>query len=270
MPKPSCQTLSVLDVRPFGQSGEAGKAACFDLLLEPPDWNGWTPGQFVMVRPEDWGSELTWGRPFSISAADREGLRLFFQVVGRGTRRLAGLKPGERVAVWGPLGNGFAVEPERDTLLLAGGVGLAPFVGYVSRHPAQERLRLVFGHRLDRESYPFAGLSRCLNSCAECHADQRPGDLERFVAVLRERVTEYADKDGLVLACGPGPFLKTVQALSRELGARCQLSLETRMACGVGACLGCVCKDERGWPVQTCTRGPVFWADRISLDWEVA
>ena len=99
-------------------------------------------------------------------------------------------------------------------------------------------------------------------------------DLEWFLNHVRSRIEAYAERNGLVLACGPAPFLKAVQGFALEAKARCQLSLESRMACGVGACLGCVTKTTEKWPVeekagtpvQTCTHGPVFWADQITLE----
>jgi len=78
-------------------------------------------------------------------------------------------------------------------------------------------------------------------------------------------MSEYIHQ-GLVLACGPLPFLRTAQRFALELGVRTQLSLENKMACGVGACLGCVSPDASGWPVQVCSEGPVFWADSITLE----
>jgi len=98
--------------------------------------------------------------------------------------------------------------------------------------------------------------------------------LDRFIAAMRSRMEEYAGKNGLALACGPLAFLRTVQKLAAHTGLRTQLSLETRMACGVGACLGCVATTtdawpvpgKTNWPVQTCSHGPVFWADHVLLD----
>lgn len=108
----------------------------------------------------------------------------------------------------------------------------------------------------------------------EAHQEKAPADLERFLTLVRERIAACAARDGLVLACGPTPFLKAVQKDALDCGARAQLSLENRMACGVGACLGCVTRTTEKWPVpakagapvQTCTNGPVFWADQISLE----
>ena len=259
MSKPSCLELKVLDLTGVGQSARPGEF--FVLRLESPGWSAWRPGQFVMLRPEGWGRELIWGRPFSICHADDECLEVFFQVVGRGTARLAKLAPGDVVAAWGPLGNGFAVEPGARTLLLAGGVGIAPFKGYIRRHPEPGKLALVLAHRLPEECYPFAELSASV--AAQCLRETCPEDIPHIAGQLGERMREYAD--GLVLACGPTPFLRTVRSVAIAEGIRAQVSLENRMACGVGACLGCVCTDGRGEHVKTCTSGPVFWAKDVTL-----
>ena len=191
----------------------------------------------------------------------------FFQVVGRGTRRMAELKAGDTVRVWGPLGNGFAMEPDTPTLLLAGGMGIVPFVGYVSEHPKPWNVTMLFGHREPLSCYPVDSINEHvpLDSLRETV----PGDLDNFIFTIQERMREYAEQKGLILACGPLPFLKTVHGFARELNARVQLSLENRMACGVGACLGCVTRtteaDKRNGLVQTCNHGPVFWANQIEL-----
>ncbi len=257
---PCCLTLSIRALRPLGS--ESDSAVCFELTLDPPGWAEWRPGQFVMLRPECWGNELLWARPFSISRVDEQGLHLFFQVVGRGTGRLAGLPPGAPVTVWGPLGTSFVCEPDTPTLLLAGGVGLAPFIGYAARHPRPENLRLLFGHRLPLDCYPWARFDKALQCVS--YREKGPDGLATFIRLLRSTVERQAG--GLLLACGPTPFLRTVSALASEFGCRAQLSLENRMACGVGACLGCVTPDTRGWPLQVCTHGPVFWADTIDLN----
>ena len=231
------------------------------LRLSPPGWNSWRPGQFVMLRPLAWGPELTWGRPFSICACDGQGLSIFYQVVGRGTTRMADLQSGDKVVAWGPLGNGFSPAPG-PLLLLAGGVGIAPFVGLGMTHPGPEALHLAFGHRLPLTQYPWDLLPRAMTK--ESHLDAGPGDLERFVARLEALVRSHASK-GAILACGPLPFLRTVQQLALKHGAQAQLSLENRMACGVGACLGCVTETPDQGRVQICTHGPVFPADAVTL-----
>ena len=257
----SCRTVTVLDISPVGQLKRPNEF--FEITLERPDWDGWKPGQFVMIRPTSWELDMLWGRPFSICSADDETLTLFVQKVGRGTGRIAQLKPGDGVAVWGPLGNAFAVEPDRPTLLLAGGIGIAPFRGYVERHPKPENVELFLAHRLPLECYPFANLSEQVR--CECKSEACREDLQDIIDHMGELIRQYATRDGLVLSCGPTPFMKTVQRFAAENGARAQVSLENRMACGVGACLGCVAKNGDGHNVQVCTRGPVFWTGDIEL-----
>ncbi|BDQ36738.1 dihydroorotate dehydrogenase [Pseudodesulfovibrio nedwellii] len=257
----NCRNVKVLEVSPVGQSKAAGEF--FELKLEYPDWDGWKPGQFVMIRPVDWELDLLWGRPFSICSADGESVTLFIQNVGRGTSRIAQLQPGDMVAMWGPLGNSFAMEPETPTLLLAGGIGIAPFRGYVESHPHPENLQLFLAHRMPLECYPFETLSDKVEG--QCIIEEKPEDLDAIINTMKGLIQEYAEKGGLILSCGPTPFMKTVQRFANEFDARAQVSLENRMACGVGACLGCVTKDGEGHHVQVCTKGPVFWADKVEL-----
>jgi dihydroorotate dehydrogenase electron transfer subunit len=266
---PQFAELSVLDLVPFGRERAA---RTFTLRLSPPPWSEYAPGQFVMLRPAGWGPELPWARPFSISSAGESGLACFIQVAGRGTERLAGLKAGDLVRVWGPLGKGFAVEADSPTLLLAGGVGIAPFVGYAQKHPKPQNLFMLFGHRAPLDCYPVDGMREWI--AVESMHDKAPADLEHFLAAVRARMEEHAATNGLALACGPLPFLRAVQELAARTGLRTQVSLEPRMACGVGACLGCVVATTDAWPasetknrpVQTCTHGPVFWAEHVVLE----
>lgn len=262
--------LGVIDNVPFGNTG--AESRFFALRLERPEWRGWFPGQFVMLRPQGWALDMPWARPFSICRVSSSELVLFFQIAGRGTSRLAHLTRGDRVHLWGPLGNRFAMEGGTPTLLLAGGIGIAPFVGYAERHPTPGMLSLLFGHRPPAECYPVETLSERIS--VESHQEKEPGDLVAFLNLVERSIASYAEKDGLVLACGPTPFLRAVQKYALESGARAQLSLENRMGCGVGACLGCVTRTTEKWPVpfsagrpvQTCTHGPVFWADQIVLE----
>jgi dihydroorotate dehydrogenase electron transfer subunit len=213
---------------------------------------------------------MLWARPFSLCAATDEELMFFFQIAGRGTRRMASLRPGDRIELWGPLGTGF-VRADGPTLLLAGGIGIAPFIGYARAHPGAD-LRLMFAHRASRACYPLEYLPPSVR--LEDHPEDRPADRQRFLAAVAESVRQSAGRGELVLACGPTPFLRHVRAVSLACGAKTQISLEQRMACGVGACLGCVTRPapthpEAGAcppPLRTCVDGPVFWADQIELD----
>lgn len=255
----NCREVKVREVRFLGTWDQPSDFV--ELTLENPGWEGYRPGQFAMLRPKQWGLELSWGRPFSISRADGESLTFFFQVVGRGTSRLATLKPDDEVIVWGPLGNGFSAPEDTPTLLLAGGMGLAPFRGYIEQHPTPEFLRLVFAHRMELDCYPYQAMSDTVR--AEAIREKNADDLPMIIERITDEVRNAAG--GIVLACGPLPFLKTIQESAKANHVRAELSLERTMACGVGACLGCVCKDGNDHHVQVCSRGPVFQADDVHL-----
>ena len=269
MSEPQSSLLTALDLVPFGQSGL--EARFFALRLTHPGWTQWRPGQFVMVRPSSFGFELPWARPFGICHMTAKHRILFFQVVGRGTQRLAQIRPGDEVRVWGPLGNGFALEPDRPTLLLAGGMGIVPFVGYVHLHPKPWNIHMLFGHREPIDCYPVDSINERVP--VDSLREHTAGDLDNFIFSIQEHMQDIAEQDGLVLACGPLPFLRTVRQFALDSGVRTQLSLENRMACGVGACLGCVTRTTQAWPVaekrggmvQICNHGPVFWAHQVEL-----
>lgn len=261
-----CRTLKVLESAPVGQCGR--ERGFYQLRLACDQRPEFTPGAFVMLRPRPRCADLLWGRPFSILDWDEQELKVFFQVVGRGTGELGKLQPGDAVDVWGPLGNGWARESQTPTLLAAGGVGLASFMSTVLRHPSPENLRMIFGHTAPLECYPYERISRRIR--AEHFHEQGPEDLQHFIELLEATIPEYAE-NGLVQACGPMPFLRTVKRIALQNEVRIQLSLETRMACGVGACMGCVteCADPGCTPLRVCNEGPVFWARDILLPGEV-
>ena len=231
------------------------------LYLEPPDWQ-FTPGQFVMLRPMSWDKDPLWPRPFSICELTRDYLHIFFQVVGRGTELLSHLTTNDIVTVWGPLGNGFHTTIDEKILILAGGMGIAPFIGLTRTFPRPEQLSFLFGHRLDISCYPFHLIPEQVQK--EHKQQESEQDLKYFEQYLRNRIQDFASK-GTILACGPYPFLKVVHTFALKFNARMQISLENKMACGIGACLGCVCKNKNGDYVQTCTHGPVFRADEIEI-----
>ncbi len=270
MNQPGIYELAVRDNVPF-ETVPGG--AHFALTLQKPAWNNWTPGQFVMLRPKNWEADMLWARPFSICRVSGDGLTLFIQARGKGTERIRALVRGDNVCLWGPLGKGFAMDTEHPALLLAGGIGLAPFIGYAECHPNPANLTLLFGHKIPEQCYPTDLLKTRgvdFHAFRECCLEDR----KAFLAHVREHMETTAKQQGLVLACGPQPFLKAIQRFAAECGAKTQLSLEHRMACGIGACLGCVCATAEKWPVpakagypvQICTQGPVFWSDQIVLE----
>lgn len=250
-----CQELTVLSCTPRTDP------TLVDLVLSPPGWSC-RAGQFVMIRPLHWEAEIIWPRPFSICDVSHAGLRIFFQIVGRGTEKLAQLQPGQKVAVWGPLGRWFRVDEARPNLILAGGMGIAPFV-MMARARKAENLSMLFGHRLDLRHYPYAEIAKHIPS--EAMQQKTFEDLTAFEQVLSERIKALAGT-GQVLSCGPSPMLKVVRKYCLQHGTDGQVSLENRMACGVGACLGCVGKTTAGEYVQSCVHGPVFDVRDIDLE----
>lgn len=266
----STLSLKVLDCVALDQDAKPQQFFALRLSL-PKKWHNWQAGQFIMLRPDNFGLELTWARPFSICQVTEDYILIVFKVTGKGTQRIAHLAPNDIVQIWGPLGNGFAVEEETKILLLGAGMGIIPLIAYANKHPNTENLSLVFGHTEPIQYYPLHLLPASVQK--ETFYDHNPEDLGNFIALLAERIQICAEGNHLVLACGPRPFLTTIYRFAMRYNARVQLSLEKRMACGVGACLGCVtrtspqCPDEtiRDRPVQICRHGPVFWADQIIL-----
>jgi NAD(P)H-flavin reductase len=185
------------------------------------------PGQLFMLEAP--GRLLP--RPFSLCVAPRGELGFLVDPVGPGTEAIAGLEPGDRIAVFGPLGNGFRLDVPRP-LLVGGGIGIAPFP-YLSE--ALERPPAILGFRT-----------------AE-HAEAAALVPDAEVVVDPVLVTDVIPLDRDVLACGPEPMLEAVRALVP--GA--QLAWEAPMACGYGACYGCVVLVD-GELVRLCVEGPVL------------
>jgi len=246
--KIECLDLEVLDIVSLD-----GKNF-FKISLSSPKWQ-WTTGQFVMIKPLLWGYDPFLPRPFSISQLDEEKLEIFFQVVGRGTLSLSRLKKGDKVKVWGPLGQGFKIDLNLPILIIAGGMGIAPFIGFIKNHPSPEKLELIFGHRKDLSCYPIKELSKKI--LVWSIKDSSEKDLEKLKRAIAVKIEGYSS-EGQILVCGPLPFLKMVYKLGVLKCNRIQMSLERPMACGIGACLGCSIPGPQETNFQVCSHGPVF------------
>jgi dihydroorotate dehydrogenase electron transfer subunit len=233
-------------------------------------------GQFYMLAAvEAWGGRC--GRPylpraFSVAEAEAtgDGVRLDFLVedVGPGTRRLAALREGERLWVTGPLGRPFShprdLNPDSaGAILVGGGIGLAPLA--ILRRQLSERgvpIRTLLGFR-DREH--SGGVDELFGCCEvrlaseDGHVGHR-GYVTELLAVLLEG---DATASAAVYACGPPGMLETVRALCLEREVAAQLAMETPMACGFGACMGCAVPLADGGYMRLCTDGPVVDAARI-------
>ena len=222
------------------------------------------PGQFVSVYCRDESRLLP--RPISICEIDKEGgrLRLVYRTAGAGTREFSRLAAGDSLELVGPLGNGFPLDKGyRKVLLVGGGIGVPPMVELAKWLPGEKMT--VSGYR-NGDLFLKEELSR--NSALYIATeDGSYGTKGNVLDAIRENHLE-ADA---IFACGPSPMLKALKAYAEEKEIDCYLSLEERMACGIGACLACVCtsKDVDAHTnvknKRICKDGPVFAAEEIEL-----
>ena len=242
------------------------------------------PGQFVMLRLAGADDPLL-GRPLALydtvldDVGRPVGLDVVYLVVGKLTRRLAGIAPGQRLEVWGPLGNGFPPQPAEHLLMVAGGIGQTPFLALAQEYLGRRRygaaprevarsakVTLCYGAR--NRDY-LAGIEdfRRLGVSVRISTDDGSAGHHGLVTdVLRQTLSQ--GKDGCrVVCCGPERMMEAVAKITREAEVPCQLSLETPMACGIGICFSCVAKVREpsgGWDYRrTCVEGPVFDAASI-------
>jgi len=249
-------------------------ANIFRLKLRPyAAGPGPRPGMFFMIRVGNTKDPLL-RRPMSWLAAEKteegEDAHLFlYEVRGRGTELLASRRPGKTVDYIGPLGNGWRLDrvPGK-VIMVAGGMGAAPLqaaAGMLSQRGGRPELVFIYGARTGeclvlRDDILASGCRAMV-----CTEDGCAG--ERGVATdLLARALDDAGSEALVLSCGPRPMLKKVAAMTAEAGIPCQVSLEARMACGMGACLTCSVRGADGKNMRVCREGPVF--DAKDIDWE--
>jgi dihydroorotate dehydrogenase electron transfer subunit len=224
------------------------------------------PGQFVMVRAGE-GMDPLLRRPFSIHQVAAEGLvRILIKVIGKGTKALSTLQPGQHLDVLGPLGRGFAYNPEHHHYLVGGGIGIAPLLFLAEKiletnEPAA--INVLLGARTDAEIAPLVDDFSRIG--LKVQAATEDGSLGRQGLVTDLMVPGLTENPAMIYACGPYPMLRAVAAIGRVRNRACQVSLETIMACGLGACLGCTVlrADMKGY-VHVCKDGPVFNADDVA------
>ncbi|MBI5016570.1 MAG: dihydroorotate dehydrogenase electron transfer subunit [Deltaproteobacteria bacterium] len=236
----------------------------FRLRLRPARPFAAEPGQFVMVKTAD-GIDPLLRRPFSIHrmlAGSSGEFEVLFRAVGAGTRLLARTHVGDRLDVLAPLGRGFRLGGARP-LLVGGGVGVAPLLFLAEAFLAQEvRPRLLLGGRRDRDILCHDDFGCLAVPCALATEDGSLGEPGLVTRLLERELSAHAE-DAAVYACGPTPMLAAVARLCRRRSVPCQVSLEAHMACGVGACLGCVVAGTRTAYLRVCKEGPVLDAEEV-------
>ena len=245
--------------------------------LAPGIWSLWLkssmaeealPGQFVGVYPGDGAHMLM--RPISICdvSEDKTQLRLVFRAGGEGTKAISKKAPGEEIELLGVLGNGYDIEAMKGkkVLLLGGGIGIPPML-YLAKSSSAAGINCIsiLGYA---DSKDF--LHREFDDVCHTYTASMDGSIGTKGTVI-DAINENMIFADVVCACGPMPMLKVVKQLAKDTGMKAYISLEERMACGVGACLGCVvktAKEDHHTHVNNtriCTEGPVFDAEDVLI-----
>ena len=224
------------------------------------------PGQFVSLYTNDKSKILP--RPISLCEIDKENgrLHLVYRVTGQGTGtdEFSQMKAGDTIPVLGPLGNGFPLDAVKGkkVFLMGGGIGIPPMLETAKQLDAEKIM--VLGYRdelfLNKEFEAYGDVYVATE-------DGSAGTKGNIMDAIRENDLE-ADA---IFACGPAPMLRAIKAYALEKGIPCWISMEERMACGVGACLACVCKSKdmdshsHVHNKRVCKDGPVFLSTEVEL-----
>ena len=212
------------------------------------------PGQFVMVRC---GQDTLLRRPLSIHQRDGSRIALLFQVVGKGTDWLSHRQAGDKIDLFGSLGNGFSIQPTvKNLLLVAGGIGIAPLC-FLAQQATGHRVTLLLGASTAARLYP----SHLLPPEASVVTATEDGTAGRKGMVSR-LLPDSAGQVDQIFACGPPGMYQTMAGMPELKDKPVQISLEIMMGCGVGVCYGCTVMTKRGLK-QVCQDGPVFDLDDI-------
>lgn len=238
----------------------------FSIWMDVPDMaHTAVAGQFVSLYMDD-GAHLL-PRPISICEIDRDkgAMRFVFRVAGKGTKEFSEKRAGDLIPVLGPLGNGYTIKGKK-ALLFGGGIGIPPMLELAKELKARgHKVQAVLGYRdsacfLREDFLPYADVYISTE-------DGSVGTKGNVVDAAREHGCT-ADQ---IYACGPKPMLRGVKQFAQEAGIAAQVSMEERMACGIGACLACVCQSveidghSNVYNKRICKDGPVFYADEIEL-----
>lgn len=243
----------------------------FSLTVRAEEEMNVRPGQFVGLYPKSENRLLL--RPISIcdAAPEESTLRLVYRVSGNGTKEFSEWKAGEEISFLGILGNGYSVEEIAETasgkdgnvLLLGGGIGIPPLLLLAKELSVHTRVTAVLGYKT-RETF----LTEEFKQYGDVFIATEDGSVGTKGTVL-DAVSENRLSHDVICACGPTPMLRAVKAFAKE--TPCFLSLEERMACGIGACLACVCKTteedahSRVHNARVCVEGPVFSAKEVEI-----
>lgn len=236
------------------------------------------PGQFYMIgcassietSPEPslckGMSDPLLKRPFSLFRRTEKGFQILYRIKGRGTAIIRNMKPGSVVDVLGPLGNSYPMpSPQKTAFILAGGLGIASVFFLAERIVSSGGdARIYYGARTETDLLMVEDLRLTAGKLIISTDDGSCGEQGCVTDVFGAFLARYTDSGsaGVVYACGPQKMLEAVSGIARERGIEAYISVEERMACGIGACLGCVVRTVKGYK-RVCREGPVFRAEEI-------
>ncbi len=237
------------------------------------------PGQFVMIRIAGLNDPFL-SRPISIYSFSRSKnyclIELLYHVVGKGTQILAGLIKGSQVEINGPLGNGFEItDVKKNIVFIAGGIGIAPLsllIEHLSRR-SDLSLSAMILYMGAQSAAAIVGLDKLQKLCHNinvCTDDGTIGIKSLVTQSFQKDMKKFTSDNTSIYACGPKAMLKSLAKILNKNKFSCQVSLEERMACGTGACMGCAVavKDKQGvlGYKRVCADGPVF--NLADIIWE--
>ena len=226
------------------------------------------PGQFISMYTKDESKLLP--RPISICEIDKEKkqLRVVYRVTGKGTgtEQFSKMIEGDRIDILGPLGNGFPLEDGKgkNVFLIGGGIGVPPILELAKQLDCEKK-QIIVGYR-DAEAF----LKEEFEANGELYISTEDGSVGTKGNVM-DAIRENALKADIIYACGPTPMLRAIKQYAEENEIVCYISMEERMACGIGACLACVCqskeKDHHSNVnnKRVCKDGPVFLSTEVEL-----
>ena len=239
-------------------------AAAWSMVIECPEAaQKAVPGQFVHILP---AGNFTLRRPISICGIDKAAgtLRIVFEVRGKGTDALAQLRAGDSVNMLAPLGHGFTLlPPDSRVILVGGGIGTPPMLPLAQYY--RKSAVVISGFRnagavILQQDFADTGAKTVL-----CTDDGSAGRFGLVTLPLEEEIR--SEKPAMICACGPMRMLESVTAVANAYEIPCEVSLEERMGCGIGACLVCACRtlDKNGDEqyLHVCKNGPVFKAEEV-------
>lgn len=232
----------------------------YDMVLSfPKGAKEARPGQFIAMYCED-GTKLL-PRPISICGIDAEAgtLRVVYRIAGEGTRLFSQMKAGDSLEVMGPLGNGFTMK-DKKAIIVGGGIGIPPMLELTKQLDCEKTV--VLGYRDE------LFLKEEFEACANVAVATEDGSAGTRGTVI-DAIKAAQVSGEIIYACGPMPMLKALAEYADAHGMEAQISLEERMACGIGACLGCICKTKEKDHhtnvnnTRICKDGPVFDAKEV-------